>query len=206
MQGLDTVNTETPLRFFYGPWVPEMPIKEALEHLENPIKDVVRYFNYNTRPTQQQRQTYLNMSMDDKCKQLQKIYSDDRGDRERFKRAFDVLKSHPKFNELLDYVLGDEGCSTTTLSDHPLLNFDTYLTVSREPLMALKNELVALNTQFQDQKIQTAGTSWISDVVHRCENLLRSMAKDHVITVGKNSIEQFRAKETPTDTVMVLKT
>lgn len=194
---LASVSPETPLSFFYGQWMPEMPLKEALKYMETPIQSAMDNLRCDIarRPTQQQRAAYLNMSVDDKCKKILKLYNDEYRNMDRFKFAVETLKSHPKFNDLLNYVLSEADYANDTLIGHPLMNFDNYLTVSQQPLMKLKNEIVSLNDQFQEKKITTIGDLWVSDIVDRCKNLLHSMAKEHVVTVSKSSIEQFRAKD-----------
>lgn len=203
IKGMEWVYNETPVSFFYGPWMPEMPLKEALKYMKDPIRSAMHNLRENVvrRPTQQQRSVYLNMSVDEKCKQLLKLYNDEHRNVDQFKFAVGALKSHPKFNELLNYVLSEADYANFTLTDHPLLDFDNYVTTSQQPLLVLKNELVALNQQFQEKKIKLIGEHWISDVVRRCEKLLISMAQEPMVTVSKTSIEQFRAKESPTENI-----
>lgn len=199
--GLDSVSCDTPLSFFYGPWVPEMPLKEALEYIENPLRSAFGTLRHDIarRPTVQQQRAYAKMSVDEKCKHILKLDDEEYRNMDRFKFAVGHLKNHPKFNELLNYVLSEADYANSTLINHPLLNFDNYLTVSQQPLTELKTELVDLNTQFQTKKIAMMGDPWVSNIVERCKKLLHSMAHNNVVAVSKSSIEQFRAKDTPTD-------
>lgn len=201
--GLEWVSCDTPLSFFYGPWIPEMPLKEVLEYIEDPLRSVLGTLRRDIarRPTVQQRAAYAKMSVDEKCKHILKLYNDEYRNMDQFKFAVGHLKNHPKFNELLNYVLSEADYASATLINHPLLDFDNYLTVSQQPLTELKTELVALNQQFQKQKITMMGESWVSDIVERCTKLLRSMAQENVVTVSKNSIEQFRTKGAPIDPI-----
>lgn len=144
---------------------------------------------------------FFSFSTGEKNKHLLKIYNDEYRDLERYKIFVDILKDHPKFNELLNHVLANEDRPSCMISKHPLLDFDNYLTVSRAPLEALKNELVSLNERFQGHKIKMAAKIWMQDIVLRCEKLLYSMAKEQVVSVSKNSIEQFRAKDAPTENI-----
>jgi len=203
INSISSVSSETPLSFFYGKWMPEMPIKEALVYINDSLRSAMSTLrrDITRRPTQQQRGAYLIMSVDEKCKKILNLYNDEYRNMDEFRFAVDTLKSHPKFNDLLNYVLSEADYANDTLIGHPLMNFDNYLTVSQQPLIQLRNEITSLNIQFQETKIIMVGEFWISEVVERCTKLLQSMAQENVVAVSKNSIENFRTKDPQKETI-----